>query len=338
MNSHKPVTVGAEAVFNCNASEASTSVPAEQVDCAIVVVTYNSARDVAALLQSLPAAADGLTTRVVVVDNGSSDSTVSTVKAWPDIVCIETGANLGYAGGINVGRQYFGEYSALLIVNPDAVLAPCALRTLFTALRDRAKVGIVAPTLVGPDGHRLPSLRRRPSLMRTLGDAVLGGRLPRRPGWLTEMVWDQDSYEYRHPADWATGAVLLISSDCDKVIGPWDERFFLYSEETDYAARAWEAGFRVEYVPEAHAMHRGAGSGRSDYLVALLAINRIRYAEKHGHWPWAYRLAVIVAELLRHGKPGHSRALPILLRRSRWSELTSHLQQPSSEQAAPSSP
>lgn len=304
-----------------------------RVDCAVVVVTYNSVQDIAGLLQSLPAAADGLTMRIIVVDNGSADATVSTVHGWPDVICIETGSNLGYAGGINVGREDVGECSALLIVNPDVVLAPRALRNLFTALQDRAEVGIVAPTLIGPDGCRLPSLRRRPTLARTIGDALPGGRLAWRPGWLTEIVWDKRSYRYRHTVDWATGAVLLISANCDRVIGPWDERFFLYSEETDYAARAWAAGFHVEYVPDARATHRGAGSGRSDYLVALLAISRIRYAEKYSRWPWAYRSAMIAAELLRCGRPGHRLALRLVLRRSRWSEPASRLQRPSSERA-----
>jgi GT2 family glycosyltransferase len=333
MDSYKALINNAEAVSDPIGTMPSGLARAVQVDCAVVIVTYNSAQHIAGLLQSLPAAADGLSMRVIVVDNGSEDATVRIVRSSPGIICIETGYNLGYAGGINVGRDYLGEYCALLIVNPDVVLAPRAIRILFTALQDRTEVGIVAPTLIGPDGRRSPSLRRRPTLARTMGDALPGGRLARRPGWFTEMVWDKRSYRSRHAIDWATGAVLLISADCDKTIGPWDERFFLYSEETDYAARAWAAGFHVEYVPDARAVHRGGGSGRSDHLIALLAISRIRYAEKYSRCPWAYRAAIIIAEILRCGKPGHRQALRLVLRRSRWSEPRSRLQRSKSSQS-----
>ena len=111
-----------------------------RVDCSIVIVTYNSERDVVGLLESLPAAAAGITLRTVVVDNGSRDATVDLVRAFPGVRCVETGANLGYPGGINVGREHAGEYSALLVLNPDVVLEPGALREMVAALEDRAWV------------------------------------------------------------------------------------------------------------------------------------------------------------------------------------------------------
>lgn len=179
--------------------------------------------------------------------------------------------------------------------------------------------------IIGEGGHRYPSLRREPSLTRALGDAFLGKRIVRRPGWLSEMVWEESAYRYRHPVDWATGAALLISAACDVAVGSWDERFFLYSEETDYAARARAAGYRVDYVPAARVHHRGGGSGRSDKLTALMAVNRVRYMEKRRSRASGFRLAVILHELLRATKPGHRAALQAVLRRATWSELTRSL-------------
>jgi GT2 family glycosyltransferase len=291
-----------------------------RVDCAVVVVTYNSAGDIVALLESLSAAAAGLTLRAVVVDNGSTDATIQLVCDRPDVVCVETGANLGYAAGINVGRERAGEYSALLVLNPDLVLEAGAIREMFAAL-DEPAVGVAVPMLLDADGHRYRSLRREPTLARAIGDGLFGNRIARRPGWLSEMVRAEADYGYRHAVDWATGAAMLVSAACDRAVGPWDEQFFLYSEEVDYAGRARAAGFRVEYLPAARAQHRGAGSGQSDALVALLAVNRIRYMEKRGRRPGAYRAAVILHELLRSGDPGHRTALRAVLRRSRWPAL-----------------
>lgn len=298
------------------------------VDCAVVVVTYNSARDVVGLLESLPAAAGDLSLRTIVVDNGSSDATVGLVRAFPGVKCVETGTNLGYAGGINVGREHAGEYAALLVLNPDVVLEPGALREMADALAD-PRVGIVAPMLLNSSGRRYPSLRRDPTLRRAIGDGLLGGRIGRRPGWLSEMVRDEAPYRRRHAVDWAVGAALLISAACDRAVGRWDERFFLYSEETDYGARARAAGFRVEYLPTARARHRGGGSGQSNALLALNAVSRIRYMEKRCQWPRAYRAAVILHELLRSADSGHRTALRFVLRRSSWPALLAGLQAPS---------
>ena len=292
----------------------------ERVDCAVVIVTYNSANDIIGLLDSLPAAADGLTVCVVVVDNGSTDDTVRLVRSRPDVICVATGTNLGYAGGINAGREHAGDYSALLVLNPDLVLEPGAIRTMVQAL-DEPAVGIIAPMLVDSSGRRSPSLRRYPTLTRAIGDCLLGDHAGWRPGWLSEIVRDEGQYAHRHPVDWATGAAMLISAACDSAVGPWDERFFLYSEEVDYAARAKAAGYRMEFVPTATARHRGGGSGQSDALTALMAVNRIRYMEKSRRRRPAYWAVVVLHEFLRSGSPAHRAALRAVAHRSSWPTL-----------------
>jgi GT2 family glycosyltransferase len=294
------------------------------VDCAVIVVTSNSSRDITGLLDALPAAAAGLTLRVIVVDNASADGTAELVRARPGVRCVETGANLGFAGGINVGRELAGRFAALAVLNPDLVLEAGALREMFTALADQA-VGVVAPRLLNWDASSCLSLRREPTLTRAIGDCLFGGRFPRRPGWLSEIVRDPGEYGYRHAIDWACGAATMISAACDRAVGPWDERFFLYSEEVDYAARVRAAGFRVEYLPHALARHRGSGSGQSPSLCALMAVNRVLYIEKHGGHARAYRAAVILHELLRSASPGHRTALRTISRRSAWPPLVSGL-------------
>ena len=273
--------------------------------------------------------------RVIVVDNGSADDTVKRVRDHPEVVCVETGANLGYAGGINVGRQHAGQCRALAVLNPDLILEPGALREMFTALDDPT-VGLVVPMLLDFEGHRYPSLRREPTLASAIGDALFGHHFGRRPGRLSEIVRAESAYGYRHPVDWAVGAVMLISAACDRVVGVWDERFFLYSEEVDYAARVRAAGFRVDYVPQARARHRRAGSGHSHALVALKAVNRIRYFEKHGKPASGMRAVVLLHELLRSAAASHRAALLTVLRPSAWEPLISSLKARSA--TAPVSP
>ena len=264
---------------------------AGHTDCAVVIVTYNSGHCIAGLLESLPAAAPGLTLRAVVVDNGSSDDTVRVVRSSPGVTLVEAKANLGYAGGINAGRRAVGSYSALLVLNPDVVLEKGSITRMHAALSDPA-VGVVVPALIDAEGRRFRSLRREPTLSRAIGEGLLGDHMGRRPGWLSEMVREDEAYQIPHSVDWATGAVFLIAAACNRKVGDWDERFFLYSEETDYAARDRAEGFRVEYLPAARAYHSGGASGQSSVLTALMAVNRIRYMEKHRGQTRAFRARI----------------------------------------------
>lgn len=295
----------------------------EHVDCTLIIVSYNSARHIARLFDSLPAAAAGLRTRCVVVDNNSQDETMDIVRARTGVVAVETGQNLGYAGAINVGRMHVAPNSSVLILNPDLALEPRAITQLYRALDDPG-VGVAVPMLLTEEGSLYLSLRREPSLTRSLGEALFGSHLPWRPGWLAETLRDRITYQRGQDVAWAGGAALLISAACNNAVGEWDaERFFLYSEETDFAARARRSGYRIHYVPMARVRHEDGGSGRSPALLALMAVNRVRYYEKyHGALTsFFFRSIVILHYLLRLTDPGERMALRTLIRRSRWRDL-----------------
>jgi GT2 family glycosyltransferase len=278
-------------------------------DCSIVVVTHDSARHIEALLGSLAAAAPGLELHVVVVDNASRDDTVTRVRA-AGVDCVALPDNRGYAAGINEGRARVDPRVPLLVLNADLSLRPHSITRLLAATQD-PDVGVVVPSLFDGDGRRARSLRREPTLLRALGDSLFGSHWRRRPPWFGEIVWDDAEYDHCQDVDWATGAALLVSAECDDRVGAWDERYFLYSEEVDYCARVRDADLRVRYVPDAGIDHAEGGSGRSPALTALLAVNRVQYyASRHGaRAARAFRWVVILHELLRVGEQGHRRAV-----------------------------
>jgi GT2 family glycosyltransferase len=287
------------------------------------VVSFNSARHIERLLDSVPAAAEGLRIHCIVVDNDSSDETMSILRSRSDITIIEAGQNLGYAGAINLGRKLVGCDCPLLILNPDLVLKAGAITHLYQALDDPA-VGVVLPMLLDSDGSLYLSLRREPSPARAFGDALFGSRLPGRPGWLSDTVRSGRPYRVLHDVEWGSGAAMLISAACNDAVGDWDDmRFFLYSEETDFAARARLHGYRVRYVPGARIWHEGGGSGQSPELAALMAVNRVRYYEKYNRRPSTslFRAAVALHYLIRFADPQHRAALKAVLRRSAWAGL-----------------
>lgn len=240
------------------------------------------------------------------------------------MICVETGANLGYSGGINVGRLHAGDCGALAILNPDLVLEPGSLLAMLSALDDPT-VGVAVPMILDFEGQLDLSLRREPTWLSGIGDALFGHHFPNRPQRMSELVRNRQAYEYSHTVDWAAGAVMLISSECDRVVGGWDETFFLYMEEVDYAARVRDAGYQVMYVPEARARHLGGGSSQSPRLVALMAVSRVRYFEKRGRQARILRVVVCLNQLLRSTKSAQRAALRAASRRSSWDPLISGL-------------
>jgi GT2 family glycosyltransferase len=295
----------------------------EKLDCEIVVISYNSAQHIDDLLDSLPAATRGLRTRCTVVDNNSQDETQSRVRARTDVRLIESGGNLGYSGAINIGRAAARPCSSLLITNPDVAFAPDAITNLFNALK-AGNSGVSVPMIYNPDGSLHFSLRREPTLLTALGDALFGEYWPARPGWLSDIVRDRRMYQHPHEVDWAVGAVMLISEPCNEAVGDWDSaRFFLYAEETDFAARARRLGFPLSYVPEARVWHVSGGSGRSPALYTLMHINRIRYFEKYnsGLASIVFRGISVLHHVLRVKNPDMRATLRVILRRSSWTEL-----------------
>lgn len=285
-----------------------------QADCAVVIVTHNNGRDIDALLRSLPAAGSGLRLQVVVVDTHSSDDTVWRAVMAPGVECVEVGENVGYGAAINIGRAHVDPGVPVLVLNADLWMLPGSITQMLAAANDPS-VGVVAPKLLDGDDRPSACLRREPTLARALGDALFGHRWPRRPGWFGEIVRDPAQYERRHDIDWAVGAAYLITAACDASVGPWEERFFLYSEEVDYCARTRDAGYRVEYVPAACVVHTEGGSGRRRETAALLALNRVRYyRSRHNRWAsGAFWALVVLHELLRSGDEPHRYALRALL-------------------------
>jgi GT2 family glycosyltransferase len=284
------------------------------VDCAVVVVTYHSARDLPGLLASVPGAAPALSVHVTVVDNASSDGVEQAVHGHEGVSLIRSHRNLGYAGAINVALDWLPRSRWVLVLNPDLVLAPGAL-TEMVRTAERTGAAAVVPKLVDGSGRLARSLRREPSVLRVLGEALLGDHLPRRPGWASEIVRDPARYERGGEVEWATGAAVLLSRSVLERTGAWDDRFFLYSEETDYCRRLRRAGHRIRFEPAAVVQHRGGGSGSSPALVALLAVNRVRYFRKW-HGVTATSLVwtcAVLHSLLRARRPGDRAALAALV-------------------------
>lgn len=300
------------------------SIPLRPTKIAVVIVTYNSAEVLAGCLAALPEGAKGVElTDVIVVDNASTDDSVRIARnaVGLPIQVVRLTTNAGYAAGFNAGVEALRdrEPDAVLLINPD-----CRLRAGTSAvMADALSVGdrgIVAPRLLNLDGTLQPTLRRAPTVRGALAEALVGGELAGRIG-LGELIFDERSHERARSSAWATGAALLISWQALVQVGPWDESFLLYSEETEFIFRAADRGWSMWYEPSAVVDHRGGESRTNPGLAALLIVNKVKlFRSRHGRGAsTAYSFAVLLGESLRAaaGRTTSRACVAALLRPSR---------------------
>lgn len=278
----------------------------------VVVVTFNSSEYVSDLLNSLPGAFGAVPYHVVVVDNSSQDGTDRIVESRGDALLVRS-KNVGFAGGINRGVSEAPGTGHILVLNPDATLAPDAVPAMLKVL-GKPGVGVVAPKMLEADGSLSKSLRRSPTLARAGGLSFTGSP------YFAERVEDPSEYVFEHEVDWAVGAVLLIRQECYSELAGFDETYFLYSEETDFCLRARDRGWLTVYTPEAEVTHVGGGSGESAATHTMKMVNRVRlFGRRNGALTtWLYFAVAIVTEL-RRGILGHRQswhAVAALLRPS----------------------
>jgi N-acetylglucosaminyl-diphospho-decaprenol L-rhamnosyltransferase len=250
---------------------------------------------------------------------------VATVRRLaPEARVVELGRNAGYAAGVNAATRAADPFTAALILNPDVRLEPGCLPELLAAIRVPG-VGIAVPRLADAAGELILSQRREPTVTRAFADALIGAERAGRTVRLGEVVSDPDRYLEASSIDWAEGSTQLITADCLRICGPWDESFFLYSEETEFDLRAGDHGLAVRYVPTARAIHLEGDSAGSPELWPLLVLNRVKLFRRRNGLPRAVAFwwAVVLREASRAalGRATSRAALRRLIDPSRLGQL-----------------
>jgi GT2 family glycosyltransferase len=238
----------------------------------VIVVNWNGEKVLPECLESLK----GQTyspMEIIVVDNGSTDQSVSMLreKFLKHVNLIESSANLGFAGGNNVGiRSAQGEYIALL--NNDAVANPGWVEEMVKVAEADPEVGMCASKIYSLD---------EPGVLDSAGGLLIyPDGLSRGRGRLER---DVGQYEKVEEVLLPSGCACLYRRAMLDEIGLFDEDFFAYSDDTDLGLRARLGGWKCIYVPTAVAYHRySASTGRYSPLKAYLAErNRIWVAVKY---------------------------------------------------------
>ena len=233
------------------------------MDISIVIVNYKSKDLILNCIRSIRQADwPGLDYEIIVVDNYSGDLRGDDLKPFDnahgkqfgDIKFIMNGRNIGMGPANNLGiRQAQGKY--IVVMNPDTVASKDVFIKLFDYMEKNYNVGVIGPKQLSPDGEEQDSCFRWPNLLtpflrRTaLGETGFGRKN------LDRFLYKDYNKDSVREVNWLLGSFLFCRAEALRQSGVFDERFFLYFEDTDLCKRFWQAKWKVVYYPEVKIFH-----------------------------------------------------------------------------------
>jgi GT2 family glycosyltransferase len=283
----------------------------------IVLLNWRNGPDTIDCLNSILSCANQEGTGIVICDNNSCDESIHLIQDWAGrrhvnlveyywrdeifrpaanmanqppaaehipIALLHTGANLGFAGGNNVGIRYIQRHFAfdfILLLNNDTILTAGAVTAMARRFEQRDNIGMCGCTVV---------YHHTPTRVQAFGGAHFQPWLGRSShiGANADITSNREVTAVEKRLDYILGAALMISRQCLEAIGQMEEMYFLYYEEVDWATRARRAGFSLAYAPQAVIFHKeGAtigsnsdGGQRSLLSEYYLVRSRIMFTRK----------------------------------------------------------
>jgi GT2 family glycosyltransferase len=215
--------------------------------------------------------------RIIIVDNGSADDSEAILRErFPNIEFIQTGANLGFAGGNNVGIHHAIEHGAdyVWLLNNDTVVDTEALSALVHVAEGDKTVGMVGSKIVYYDNPRL----------LWYAGAVLDPNRPYRLHHRGLNEEDRGQFDAACETGYITGCSLLARREMMDIVGLLDDGLFLYFEDADWSARARAKGWKLSYCPASLVHHKvslSVGGAASPTLLYYTARNRLYFIKRN---------------------------------------------------------
>lgn len=274
----------------------------------VIVVSYNAADELEDCLRSLAqlpeVAGDATFAEVIVSDNGSADDSVARAKAaYPAATVLENGANLGFAKACNIGARA-AQAPLLFFLNPDARAKPGLLRNAVDYFNAHPDVAMAGAKLLNEDGSVAPSCGEFDTWWQAFLRSSAWGELPWFRAQSNGYALSTFDYSSERDVDLIVGAAMFIRADVFAQLGGFDERFFLYHEEIDFAHQLRDRGARVVFLPQCVAMHKSEQGGSHKTWGSLGVLNwrqrsrRLYWIKHHGlAWYWSLSVALVARYL-----------------------------------------
>lgn len=216
-------------------------------DLTVITVTWNSAKTLPGLAESLKLSLGAGTAEWIIVDNASKDHSLTVAKeAFPEAICLQNTENAGFAKANNQAwEQARGRH--ILLLNPDMTVEPEALQKTIDTLDMYPDIAILGGKLVAPDQTIIPQLRRYPTIWNLL---CIQLKLAKLFPFLQASYLGKDlDLTKAQDVDSVRGSYFAINESVKQKLGMLDERYFLWFEEVDYCRNAKNQGLRIAYEP-----------------------------------------------------------------------------------------
>jgi GT2 family glycosyltransferase len=257
------------------------------MDLSVIIVNWNTKALLLDCLRTVEANrvdSPGRAISVYVVDNGSTDGSPAAVReAFPDVHVIETGKNLGFAAGNNVALKLAKSRYALLL-NSDTLVPLGVLSGLIRNMDERPEIGVCSPLLLNADGSAQICWARFQNVV-----SEITGQLDRSQSPYPLNFYDQIELRATMSpfvVDWVGGACFMVRAEAVREVGLMDEKFFMYSEETEWCHRFAKHGWQTLMIPVLTVTHLGGQSSKAVPLAtrqrmyrSILRLYRILYGE-----------------------------------------------------------
>jgi len=229
------------------------------IDLSIVIISYNTLELTRACLDSIIPRLGSLSAEIIVVDNASADGSSEMVKErFPSVRLIQNSINVGFAAANN---QAFllAQGDFVLLLNSDTVVLGDVLPKSVDYLRAHSLDGAMGCRVLNTDRSMQRTCSGYPSLLRLLNMTIGLDRL---------LIIDAlDSYQLRNwqrdtdrEVEVITGCYLLVRRSIIESVGPLDDSFFFFGEETDWCLQIRRAGWKLRFAPVGEIIHHGGGS------------------------------------------------------------------------------
>ena len=217
----------------------------------VIIVSYNTKDILRNCLQALFTHSTGIDLEVFVVDNNSTDDSALMVQSeFPSVRLTANTQNVGFAAANNQAFEHAtGRY--IILLNPDAYIRPSSIQHCIEFMDRTPQCGLCGGKIISPEGHIEPSARRFPNaLYKLLTLSGISGKFPTSP-ILNHHEFGGFAHDRPIEVDWVPGTYTIVRKEMLDAIGFFDNRFYLYYEETDLCLRAKKAGWKVYFTPDA---------------------------------------------------------------------------------------
>ena len=255
----------------------------------IIILNWNGKKNTLQCLESIKHLQTwDLELKTIVVDNGSEEELRIENSELRMIKLIRNKENLGFAGGNNVGIKYALENGAdyILILNNDTLVDSSLVEELLEVAAQGEHIGIVAPKIYFVKGYEFHKDRykepEREKVFWYAGGIMDWANVIGKHRGVDEVDWGQ--YDTVEETDFASGCCMFIRREVIEKIGMFDEKYFLYYEDSDLCEKTKRAGFKIMYAPKAFLWHKnagsvgGSGSMLQDYYITR---NRMRFGMRY---------------------------------------------------------